>query len=75
MQTIERVNLPTALKDPGERDYETQRIDADGHLYIYRYSAIKEIFLRATVPSGATAPVFKTLSDEEPVPVGGWIAV
>ena len=67
------ISLARAVRDPRGRDYEAEQLDRDGHIYIYRYLAEDGVFLRATMPSGAAAPVFRLLSEEEKVPVGGWI--
>jgi hypothetical protein len=73
MQTRESVSLAAALRDPRGRDYEAEQLDVDGHTYIYRYLAEKGVFLRATMPSGAAAPIFRLLGKEDKVPVWGWI--
>jgi hypothetical protein len=75
MQVQETVNLPLVIKDFQNRDYETQQIESNGHYFIYCYIAETGTFLWAKLPSEATAPIFKTLSNEDTVPVGGWIAV
>jgi hypothetical protein len=69
----ESVSLAAALKDPMGRDPETEQMDMNGHIYIYRYLAGAGIFLRATLPSGAAAPVFRSLRGGDKVPVEGWI--
>jgi hypothetical protein len=69
------VSLVAALRDPMGRDYEAEQMDKNGHVYIYRFLADKGAFLRATMPSGAAAPVFRSLTGEDKVPVSGWVAL
>jgi hypothetical protein len=56
------------------RDYEAEWMEKNGRVYIYRFLADKGVFLRATLPSGAAAPVFRSLKDEDKVPITGWVA-
>ncbi len=75
MKLLFSVNLISAIQDPEFRDYEALRIEPEGHYYLYRYLAEEGIIIRATVPSGATPPVFRKLKDDAIVPLGGWVAV
>lgn len=68
------VSLVLAIRDPARRDYESEELDPDGHTYLYRFSAREGLFLRATMPSGAAAPVFRPLGPGSKVPVEGWLA-
>ncbi|MBW2062966.1 MAG: hypothetical protein JRI95_15595 [Deltaproteobacteria bacterium] len=67
------VSLARALKDPRGRDFEAEQLEEHGRIYIYRYVAEEEVFLRATMPSGAAAPVFRRLGGDGKVPVDGWV--
>jgi hypothetical protein len=69
------VSLVAALRDPMGRDYEMEQMEKNGRVYIYRFLADKGLFLRATLPSGAAAPVFRSLTEEDKVPVSGWVAL
>ncbi|MFC1729140.1 hypothetical protein ACFL6I_02275 [candidate division KSB1 bacterium] len=75
MKVVRTVKLNLTLKNSPGQDFETEMMDANGHIYIYRYTAENGIFFRATLPSGAAAPVFLPLSNDDKVPVGGWIPV
>lgn len=75
MRKDNSVSLVKALKDPRGRDYETEQLDEDGHTYIYRYIAEKGVFLRATLPSGAAAPIFRPLHEGDKVPIEGWVPI
>jgi hypothetical protein len=75
MSVDRSVDLVGMVRDPRRRDYESEVIDAKGRLYIYRYLGEKGIFFRATVPTGAAAPVFRELRADGKVPLAGWIAL
>lgn len=66
-------SLVDVLRDPKGRDFETEFLDANGHLYVYRYVSERCTFVKATMPSGAAAPVFRTLPAGSTVPVDGWV--
>lgn len=75
MLTIEKFDLVLAIKDRWQRDYECADINPDGHYYIYQYISDAGVFIRATVPSGAAAPVFRKLTEKDMVPLGGWLPI
>jgi hypothetical protein len=69
------VNLIAAIRDPMGRDFEAEQMEKNGRVCIYRFLADKAVFFRATLPSGAAAPVFRSLTGEDKVPVSGWVAL
>jgi hypothetical protein len=65
-------SLVEIVRDPGLWIYEANELTADGHYYLYRYDAARQVFSRATVPAGAAAIHFYDLKSYEKVPIDGW---
>ena len=65
-------DLVEIVRDPGLWIYEATELSVQGHYYLYRYDAARQVFSRATVPAGAAAIHFHDLKSSDKVPIGGW---